>query len=101
MQVHATVTNPTGVVAVVLAVRSGWWGEKHPGLTRVGGGVGNAHVLRRVGFALPEASVALALGGNALAGAVKIGIGDGGQFHSVFNKKARAGRAGENLAGLG
>ena len=87
MQKNASVTNPAGVAAVVLAVRPGWWCEKYPWLCCAGGGVGNAHVLWGVGFALPKTAVALALGGDALGGA------DGwlanGKFHGVSIKKAR------------
>ena len=63
---------------MVLAVRPGGWREKYPGFVRVGRGISHAHALRGVGFTIPEPAVALALGGHALAGAVKIGIGNGG-----------------------
>ena len=79
---------------MLFAIFSGGWREKYPGFVRVGRGISHAHALRGVGFAFPKTTVALALGGNALNGAVKIGIGDGGQFHSVFNKKTRAWRVG-------
>ena len=63
MQKHASLPDLAGVAAVVLAVRPGWWREKHPWFGCAGGGSGNAHVLRRVGRARPKTAVAL--GGNA------------------------------------
>ena len=77
MQKHAELPDLAGVAAVVLAIFSGGWREKYPGFVRVGRGISNAHALRGVGFAIPEPAVALALGGNALDGAV-YGFANGG-----------------------
>ena len=77
MQKHAALPDLAGVAAVVLAVRTGWRCEQNPGFVRVGRGISHAHALRGVGFAIPEPTVALALGGNSLDGAV-YGFANGG-----------------------
>lgn len=66
MQVHAAIPNAAGVAAVVFAIFAGGWREELPGGILRNRGIGDANVFGGVGFTLPEATVALALGGQPL-----------------------------------
>lgn len=83
---------------MVLSIFACWRGEEHPRLILRHRGVGDAQALGGVGFGFQETSVALAFGGNALAGAFDKLAGVFG--HMVFNKKARWCGLGEVWCGL-